>query len=31
VTEEEFVPLSKGKSKIDRDFIVVDIFKVLFT
>jgi hypothetical protein len=29
VTEEEFVPLSKGKSKYHRDFIVVDIFKVL--
>jgi hypothetical protein len=29
VTEEEFVPYPKGKSNIDRDFIVVDIFKVL--
>jgi hypothetical protein len=29
VTEEEFVHYPKGKSKYDRDFIVVDIFKVL--
>jgi FSR family fosmidomycin resistance protein-like MFS transporter len=26
VTEEEFVPLSKGKSKFLSDFVVADIF-----